>query len=141
VPDLKPGEGKDFPDDQNPDVTALAAEVREIRPGWEPESIHSVLTDQAAVRPWPLVRAAMLAVARDPESRYPGRLACNGPWWEQAARTAGAGITRLPALVSPHPYDPDPETGRDCRHCNFQESNRCHEPGKMLNDRWEAVPA
>jgi hypothetical protein len=43
-------------------------------------------------RGWParLVRAALLAVAADPSTRSPMRLAEAGPWWDQADEPNGA---------------------------------------------------
>jgi hypothetical protein len=32
----------------------------------------------------------MLAVAKDPESKQPGRLAHDGPWWDQAGIRAAS---------------------------------------------------
>lgn len=91
VPDATPGEGEDSPGEQNPDFAILVAEVRRLRPGWSTRSIGRALaSEDVAERPWPLVRAAMLAVARDPQSRQPGRLAHDGPWWAQSVPLAGA---------------------------------------------------
>jgi hypothetical protein len=68
--------------DQTP--TALAAEVRAIRPDWSTASIRRALAAPSVrERPWPLVRSAALEVARDPASQQPGRLAHDGPWWHR----------------------------------------------------------
>jgi len=85
VPDPKTeGEGEIFPEDENPDLPVLVAEVRKIRPEWSSRSIRRALADPAVTeRPWPLIRLAMLAVARHPESKHPGRLAHDGWWWLQ----------------------------------------------------------
>ena len=86
VPDAKPEEGEDSLPGENPDLPALTAEVRRIRSAWSTRSIRRALADESVTeRPWPLVRAAMLAVARDPESKHPGRLLGDGPWWETPA--------------------------------------------------------
>lgn len=95
VPDATPGEGEKPQEEQNPEFAALVAEVRELRPVWSTRSIRRALADEAVVeRPWPLVRSAMLAVARDPESKQPGRLAHDGPWWAQ--EPPGPAIPRRP---------------------------------------------
>ena len=78
------GEGGDL--DQEQDL--LVAEVRAKRPDWSTASIRRALgAESVAERPWPLVRAAMLAVASDPASDQPGRLAHDGPWWRQNPAT------------------------------------------------------
>ena len=78
------GEGEDR-QQTRPDVAALAAEVRAIRPDWSTASIRRALTcPDVAERPWPLIRAAALAVARDRASEQPGRLTRDGPWWYTA---------------------------------------------------------
>ncbi len=91
VADARPEEEGDSGQDEKPgtdapDAAALIAEIRSIRPGWSTRSVRRSLEDPAvAERPWPLVHAAALAVARDPDSQQPGRLAHDGPWWAQAA--------------------------------------------------------
>jgi hypothetical protein len=90
LPDAKPGEGEDR-NEQDQDHTALVAEIRAARPEWSTRSIGRALADPAVLeRPPELVRPAALAVARDPESKHPGRLAHDGPWW-QASKSARAG--------------------------------------------------
>jgi hypothetical protein len=75
------GEGDSSPDEIR---ASLAAQVREIRPEWSTSSIVRALSrPDVAERPWMVVTAAILAVARDPESQHPGRLAGDGPWWHQ----------------------------------------------------------
>lgn len=120
VPDAQTGEG-DQSGDQDPDTTTLVAEVRKIRPAWSTRSIERALADASvAERPWPAVRAAMLAVAKDRESKHPGRLAHDGPWWNQAAATRR---DSLPP-VERHEYTPDGAGG--CSACGLPESNRRH---------------
>jgi hypothetical protein len=89
VPDARAeGEG-DQDDDQTLDLTALVARVRELRPDWSTRSITRALADESVTeRPWPLAVAAMLAVAADPASEHPGRVAHDGPWWKAAAPVA-----------------------------------------------------
>lgn len=83
APAEKTGEGEGDRD-QTTDFQ-LVAEVREIRSEWTTRSIVRALNDPEVLeRPAHLVPGAMLAVARDPESRAPGRLAQNGPWWHAA---------------------------------------------------------
>lgn len=75
-------EGGDFEQERE----TLAAEVRRIRPDWSTASIQRALAaESVAERPWPLVAVAALVVAKDPESKHPGRLAHDGPWWGPAA--------------------------------------------------------
>lgn len=79
-----------IPDDRTPPAAAaLIAEVLAIRDDWSENAVRRSL-DHANVtrRPWPRVRAAMLAVARDPKTDHPGRLGCDGPWWRAAAPKA-----------------------------------------------------
>ena len=81
VPDARAEEG-DQSGDEEPDIPGLVAEVRKIRPAWSSKSVQRALADPSvAERPWQIVRAAMLAVARDSRSQHPGRLAHDGPWW------------------------------------------------------------
>ncbi|GAA4626686.1 hypothetical protein GCM10023196_035940 [Actinoallomurus vinaceus] len=60
----------------------LIRQVRELRPDWTTASITRALNrSEVLERPAALRAAAMLAVARDPASQHPGRLAHDGPWW------------------------------------------------------------
>lgn len=123
VPDAKTEEGEEKSGIENPDIAALVVEVRKLRPAWATRSIKRALADESvAERPWPMIRSAMLAVARDPESRQPGRLAGDGPWWHEAAMTAAGAARREPET---HPFDPDPET-RCCRACRAPEVDKIH---------------
>lgn len=87
VPDPE-GEG-DPGRDENPtqaELDAFVAEVRQVRPEWVSRSILRALSDPAvAERGWACARPAMLAMAADPASQAPGRLAHDGPWWNQRA--------------------------------------------------------
>lgn len=75
------GEGEHFPTID----LELVAKVREIRPDWSTGSIARALSrSEVLERPRELVTTAMLAVARDPASQFPGRLAHDGPWWQAA---------------------------------------------------------
>jgi hypothetical protein len=83
VPDARAEEGDSFQDDP-PDLAALTAEVRAVRPEWATKSIRRAMSEPSVrERPWPIARRAMLAVAADPVSKAPGRIAGDGPWWHQ----------------------------------------------------------
>lgn len=72
----------------NPDEEHLVDQVLGIRPEWSSRSVTRTLRHpDVACRPWPVVAAAMLAVARDPDTQAPGRLRGDGPWWTAAGRT------------------------------------------------------
>ena len=84
VPDAR-AEGEDSQDDETPDLPDLIARVRAIRPDWSTQSIERALGSKPVrERPWPRVCAAAVAVAEDPASEHPGRLAHDGPWWRAA---------------------------------------------------------
>lgn len=60
----------------------LIAQVRAVRPDWSVRTIARALADQSVRdRPWPVTRAALLAVAADPATNSPMRLTYDGPWW------------------------------------------------------------
>jgi len=95
--DLTAQQGKGEGETPEEDVVdlALVRQVRELRPEWSTRAIIAALTHPAVLeRPALLRAAAMIAVARDAETRHPGRLAADGPWWQQAARSHA---TRPPA--------------------------------------------
>ena len=82
--DAHPEEEEDEDQDFVPGLDALVSEVREIRPEWSSRSIRRALAHpDVTERGWDRARRAMLAVAADPESNQPGRLAHGGPWWSQ----------------------------------------------------------
>jgi hypothetical protein len=103
----KAGEG----DQDHPETIelALVAEVRAIRPEWTSGSIGRALTHPDVLeRPAGMRRPALLAVARDPESRSPGRLAADGPWWQAARR---ATMPRVDVWTAP-PVEPASDEAR-----------------------------
>lgn len=78
-------------------VGKLIAAVLEVRPEWSASSVERVLRDpEIRARPFPVVAAALLIVARDPESSVPGRVRADGPWWSDAA-----GARASPQLLDP----------------------------------------
>jgi hypothetical protein len=77
------------------DLDALAARCAESRRAfgnsttrWTPACLLPAITLAVRHRAWParLVEPALLAVAADPLTRSPMRLAEAGPWWDQADR-------------------------------------------------------
>jgi hypothetical protein len=79
------------------EVEGIINEVRELRPEWSKASIRKALTDPAVQeRPAAIVHAAMLAIARDPDSKLPGRLRNDGPWWQIARSAVLAPVNALP---------------------------------------------
>jgi hypothetical protein len=86
VTDLREGEG-DIPDERTPKaVAALIAELLAIRDDWGADGIRRVLEHPNFTRrPWSRGVAALLAVARDPETDGPGRVTADGSWWRAAA--------------------------------------------------------
>ena len=90
------GEGEyDEDQDAAPGLDTLVAEVRAIRPEWSSASIRRALAHpDVAERGWDRAHLAMLAVAADPQSRQPGRLSHDGPWWNQPA--SGAALAPRP---------------------------------------------
>ena len=120
LPDATPEEGDQSGVDQTPEQ--LASTIRRLRPEWSTKSIERALADPSvAERPWPVVCAAAVAVARDPESKHPGRLAHDGPWWTGAASLR---ITSLPP-VDRHAYEPG-QTDTGCTSCGLPKLNRRH---------------
>lgn len=89
----KGGGGRDSSKKNDNDVDALVDEVVALRPDWRREKVHAALQMPGVLeRPRHLWRPALLAVAADPSTQYPGRLAHDGPWWSatiprQARRT------------------------------------------------------
>ena len=88
----EPGEGEELPDERTPAaVSALVESIRAIRREWSAKSIRRVLDDPSVRdRPWRVVCIAFAIVARDPQSKHPGRLAHDGDWWDTAARLCRA---------------------------------------------------
>lgn len=86
------GGGGEIPDGKTPQaVAALVAEVLATRDDWSEPNVRRALEHENVTRrPWPRVVAAMLAVARDPKTEFPGRLSQDGPWWRAPAPVKAA---------------------------------------------------
>jgi hypothetical protein len=65
---------------------------------WSAPRLLEVLRQAVAVRGWPAAAAApaLLALAADPATRGPMRLACPGPWWDAVDRPPTAPAQRDP---------------------------------------------
>jgi hypothetical protein len=76
------GEGG-IPDERTPKAVAdLITALLAIRDDWGESGIRRALDHPNFTRrAWSRGVAAMLAVARDPETDGPGRVTCDGPWW------------------------------------------------------------
>ncbi len=111
--------------------TALAAEIRELRPEWSARSVIRALERPAvAERPWPIVAAAARIMAADPATGHPGRLEHDGPWWPQAARATRTDPKRSAAPGGQHEFEDDPSDPGRCVHCHTPESNWHHAGSK-----------
>ncbi|MGI5493864.1 hypothetical protein [Microtetraspora malaysiensis] len=70
----------------NPDHGPLVAEILRVRPDWFARDVKKALNDpEVSSRDPELVRAALLVVAKMPDTKHPSRLTQSGPWWAQAA--------------------------------------------------------
>jgi hypothetical protein len=117
--------------DESRDMAALVGEIqaarRELGASWSAAAIERALRLPAVSRhPWHEIRGAALAVARDPESQHPGRLAHDGPWWERGAPRASP-APAWPEWCGDETCNPntrrreDPATGADrgpCPECH-----------------------
>jgi hypothetical protein len=75
--------------DLREDHDTLTAAVLAVRPGWTAEEIRSALAlDAVQARPAAQRGPALLALAADPATMHPNRLAVDGPWWQAAAVAA-----------------------------------------------------
>jgi hypothetical protein len=59
----------------------LAAAANLLRPDWPTASLQTMLDRDHAPRPIADLAVALVAVAMDPTSKTPARLAEHGPWW------------------------------------------------------------
>lgn len=83
VADAREQEG-DLDQDSRPGLGELVDEIRAIRPDWSSSSIRRALDHPDVVeRGWERARRAMPAMAGDRTSNHPGRLAHDGPWWNE----------------------------------------------------------
>ena len=68
------------------DATLCVDAVHHVQ-GLNSDRLVDVLTEAVRRRRWPahLAAAALVRVAADPTTRSPMRLACPGPWWDEAS--------------------------------------------------------
>lgn len=97
----------------------LIRQVRELRPDWATGSITRALRHPAVLeRPAALRGPALIAVARDPASQQPGRLAHDGPWWITAAQPAQPGRPTWCGLCDEQTRLIGVDTPRRCPNCH-----------------------
>jgi hypothetical protein len=75
---------------------------------WSPKCLAIAIKLAVVSRGWPApdVVPALLAIAADPETRSPARLAEAGPWWDQPIPSS-ASDERAVAAASPDPQGSD----------------------------------
>ena len=82
----------------NDPIPTLCRLLAEMRPGWSTEDVKGALYEPSVWRrPFPVVAAAAVLCASDPETEHPGRLRAPGPWWQRA------GVTPSPPALSFQP--------------------------------------
>lgn len=98
----------------------LARAVRMIRPEWPHQWVMEVLAhSDVAPRPFRQVAVAFIAVAADPDTKYPQRLHEGGDWWKAATvamREEPTTPTPTPMRARACPEHPDQRLTR-CPHC------------------------
>ena len=97
----------------------IASAVSIIRPDWLRTSLATTLgrlPGHLRARPARDVHLALVWIAYDPDTKTPGRLAQDGPWWA-TARLAGPGAQRAtePGIVT---YCSHGEPGTRCLECH-----------------------
>jgi len=63
------------------ELERLAAMANQLRPEWPVRSVLTTLTRDHAARAYRDLAVALTWIACDPETKNPGRLAEDGPWW------------------------------------------------------------
>ena len=97
----------------------IATAVSVIRPDWLRTSLVTALgrlPEHYRIRPARDVHLALLWLAYDPDTKTPGRLGQEGPWWGVGS-LAGPGTTRTaePGIVT---YCTHGEPGARCLECH-----------------------
>jgi hypothetical protein len=133
----KPGEGED-PEILNTAraVWTLVEKILEVREHWDGVKIAKALeSGPATTEPWPVVEAAALAIASDPDITSPKAISADGPKWRDARNSYRPPVELPPidpALI--HGYEPlrprpeDPPGDPLCRHCEGPKASRRHPP-------------
>ena len=114
-----------------PEAEHIADAITAIRPDWLRTSLLTIL-GRHQHRSARDVHLAMVWIAYDPETKTPGRIDADGPWWG-AARTAG---------VPTAPANPDPKCARHgdwlpCLACQREARGPLPTPDRIRQIRTE----
>jgi hypothetical protein len=83
----------------------LAAAVNHLRPDWPLASLSTWIRNHLTDRAYRDAAVALTWVACDAETKSPGRVLEDGPWWR--ATQAGAGtVSAIPTRCPEHPTSP-----------------------------------
>jgi len=63
------------------EIDRITAAVSALRPDWPAKSLHTLIADKLAHRTRRDVAVALTWVACDSDTKSPGRVLENGPWW------------------------------------------------------------
>lgn len=84
-----------------PEAEQIAAAITLIRPDWLKVSLVTLLAKHQH-RPVRDVMLALVWIAYDPDTKAPGRISTDGPWWH-IGRLAGAETADVPPPYTPPP--------------------------------------
>jgi hypothetical protein len=102
-------------------IQTIAAAANCFRPDWPVASLATYLAKSHASRPFEQLALAVMAIAVDPATKNPSRLAENGPWWKAAHTAATGGVpTETPgpgAEPACNRVGHEHELARHCRAC------------------------
>lgn len=105
------------------ELQRVAAAMNAIRPDWPAKSCHTVLARDHAGRAFQDLVVAACAVAADPRSATPARLAEHGPWWVAAYQASRAPTPQVGPGKEPRcdAAGHEHELARACRCCRAEQ--------------------
>lgn len=102
------------------DAERIAAAVNCLRPDWPAASILTLIGNHYRHRPYRDIAVAFTWIAADHNSRTPGRIREDGPWWQAiAVERGGQEPTRAPSPRAHETCNIDGHSGwaNNCPQC------------------------
>ena len=99
------------------EMEKVAEVMNIIRPDWPARSILTTLQRDHANRPYRDLLIAAVALAADPRTATPARLAEHGPWWVAAYQAGRQSTPTVGPGREPRCDDHPQELARACRCC------------------------
>jgi len=95
----------------------ISAAINQLRPEWPGPSLMTLIGNKLQHRPYRDLVVALAWIAADPDSKTPGRITEQGPWWQATATNGTLTYQGTPRNHETCPVDGHSGWKQNCPQC------------------------